>query len=243
MADRFFNAKPHEVRAFLREIAKPGTGKSQHRTVLKPQPHHDGRHWRWHSGGWSIGNPLLIPGHSMFLALPFHPGDRLWCRETVRGEELEDGQDGVRYRADDAFIPIAPTLDAAGNWLALHTYRWDECAWVPTICMPRWASRLTLLVTGVKVERLNSISEEDVLAEGTDRFDSEIVSYRGEWAPGGVLTSSQEVRTRVPAYRRLWESIHGAGSWDANPWVAAYTFKPVLANIDSGERDCAKLTA
>ena len=117
-------------------------------------------------------------------------GDRLWVRESVIGEELDSGLDGVRYLADDAFIPIQPDPSAAIKWLELHTYRGHSGSPigkpVPSIHMPRWVSRITLIVTDVRVERLQDISEADAIAEGVVAgkasfdYDSETGSYRAE---------------------------------------------------------------
>jgi len=82
---------------------------------------------------------------------------------------------------------------------------------VPSIHMPRWASRITLEVTGVRVERLQDISEADAMAEG---------------APWAACGSPQEGSQKA-GYARLWESINGPGSWDANPWVWVVEFKRV----------------
>ena len=81
--------------------------------------------------------------------------------------------------------------------------------------MPRWASRITLEVTGVRVERLQDISVADAKAEGVEWFRS-----------GGVECPGMP-ETAIEAYRNLWESINGPGSWDANPWVWVVEFKRV----------------
>lgn len=83
---------------------------------------------------------------------------------------------------------------------------------VPSIHMPRWASRLTLELTGVRVQRLNEISEADAIAEGSD------ARKLAEVLEGGFPTAMTDFITR-------WEEIHGPGAWDANPWVWALTFK------------------
>ena len=116
------------------------------------------------------------------------PGDRLWVRETW----AQHGVSAV-YRADSGDRPAG-----AGMWR-------------PSIHMPRWASRITLEVTGVKVERLQGISEADAIAEGIPQSDVSPPDM-------GVF-----------AYRQLWESINGPGSWDANPWVWCVSFKRVTA--------------
>lgn len=108
-------------------------------------------------------------------------------------------------------------------------YRWDHgdspCRWRPSIHMPRWASRLTLEVTGVRVERLNDISEADAMAEGA--------AYR--LSPGGDLAGAFEPMPGEALhpinyrshFRDLWESINDPGSWALNPWVWVVQFKRV----------------
>ena len=85
--------------------------------------------------------------------------------------------------------------------------------WRPSIYMQRWMSRITLEVTAVRVERLQDISESDVIAEGVLPC---------------THTAAGEAGKFWPTYRSLWESINGPGSWDANPWVWAITFKRIL---------------
>jgi len=90
----------------------------------------------------------------------------------------------------------------------------------PSIHMPRWASRITLEITDVRVERLQDISEEDCTAEGIGE------PYFGDGDPPfvepGVWVS------RRMQFRNLWNHINGAGSWDANPWVWVVSF-PAIA--------------
>ena len=99
--------------------------------------------------------------------------------------------------------------------------------WTPSIHMPRWASRINLEITGVRIERLNDISEADAIAEGI----TELPLQKGE--PGAWWTANVEAgpslhgRTPVDAFRKLWESINGAGSWDANPYVWVVEFKRI----------------
>lgn len=89
----------------------------------------------------------------------------------------------------------------------------------PSIYMPRWASRITLEVTGVRVERLNDINQEDAIAEGVEAHDDDGVTYYGPLGRG--------VCDPIVAYRSLWDSINGPGSWAANPWVWVVEFKRV----------------
>ena len=131
-------------------------------------------------------------------------GDRLWVRETWRAEELDEfGEDGIRYRADDHFQIIQNTREAAEAWGDAHR---PGNPWRPSIYMPRWASRITLEIVNIRVERVQTISADDALAEG---IEYEISPFTGRSYPP------------KQAYQRLWDSINakrGFG-WDVNPWV------------------------
>lgn len=195
--------------------------KTQTRRTLKPQPADDGKY------------------HDLkacYRAMRIYPGDRLWVRESVRGEELECGQDGVRYRADDVFIPIANTPRASIDWLTLHTYRGHSGTpvgpWVPGIHMPRWASRLTLIVTGVRVQRLQDISNDDCIAEGVPAHPNPNAPRTGP-AIDAFAREHGLISHYGAEYRRIWNAINGAGSWAANPWIAAYSFEVHHQNIDA----------
>lgn len=129
-----------------------------------------------------------------------HTGDRLWVRESFWGCDLpgygdqpcvvyEDEWRGKEYR------PAEPR-----PWARKFGH-------IPGIHMPRDSSRITLEITGVRVERLQDISDADSLAEGVDRTNTSIPGYAKE------------------RYRQLWESINGPGSWDANPWVWVVEFR------------------
>lgn len=140
------------------------------------------------------------------------PGDRLWVRESyrLRRESLNGApMDDV---APSMFCDSTRHFEADGNapgWAGKLR---------PSIHMPRWASRILLEITGVRVERLQDISEEDAIAEG--------LPWRQctDWMGPG---STQRNFGPKDAYRGLWERINGAGSWDANPWVWVVEFKRV----------------
>ncbi|TAV48401.1 hypothetical protein ELI30_08850 [Rhizobium leguminosarum] len=142
-------------------------------------------------------------------------GDRLWVRETWQGLSFGDyqptksSQCEVRYAATD---PCAD-LDAESRGYS----------WRPSIFMPRWASRITLTVTDIRVERLQDCSDSDAIAEGIERSKD---------FPDRFMTPDGDYAVPAVAYQRLWESINGPGSWDANPWIAAYTFTVQRGNID-----------
>ena len=136
--------------------------------------------------------------------LPYgQTGDRLWVRETFghfeRNQHFKPGCN-VYYRAD-------------GNCLELEPWR-------PSIHMPRWASRITLEITSVRVERLQDISEADAIAEGCTQ------NHNGYyWGGPHPVSGLKQLATAKGAYQDLWESINGPDSWAANPWVWAIEFK------------------
>lgn len=151
------------------------------------------------------------------------PGDTLWVRETCRAEAIGDeGLCGVRYVADGQFMPIANTREASDRWVQLYSYRGMEGATAPPIHMPRWASRITLEVTDVRVERLQDISEADAVAEGCRPIRPELVQDGLIVRPG---------RSAVEEFRQVWEEIHGEGSWEKNPWVWVIEFKKLRSAI------------
>ena len=138
------------------------------------------------------------------------PGDRLWVRETW---QAVSGNDRARH------IMTHPRPDR--GWLEYAaTPRADEPAykWRPSIHMPRWASRITLEVTGVRVERLQDISEADARSEGAPPSHPSIDRISREFGYADFPRSW---------YGQLWESINGPGSWDLNPWVWVVEFKGV----------------
>ncbi|HHS9954906.1 TPA: hypothetical protein ACTW3Z_000680 [Klebsiella pneumoniae] len=141
-------------------------------------------------------------------------GDRIWVRETFAA--LEPGsyeqvkpQDGhcqdLRYAATDRL---------AKSDADIRGYKW-----VPSIHMPRWASRILLEITDVRVERLNAISQEDAQAEGM-----ELTGWRPTYSDPD---SGGEVLTPYDNFAQLWESIYGEESWKANGWVWVISFKRV----------------
>lgn len=134
-------------------------------------------------------------------------GDRLWVRETWR--RAADG--AFDYRAGDWSPAVTRTIEAiVGN----------TGGWKPSIHMPRNASRITLEVTGVRVERLQSISSADAIKEGI-----EACPHGGEWRD--YLNPTRDMLTPRNSYRSLWESINGPGSWDANPFVWVVEFRRI----------------
>ena len=142
-------------------------------------------------------------------------GDRIWVRETFC--TVDDTQYGgvkwVDYRATPKFEASHPAgWDCAPNDA-------EALKWRPSIHLPRWASRILLEITDVRVERLNAISQEDAQAEGM-----ELTGWRPTYSDPD---SGGEVLTPYDNFAQLWESIYGEESWKANPWVWVIEFKRV----------------
>ena len=142
------------------------------------------------------------------------PGDRLWVRETWCAWDTNDEE----QEANEVAGNVAHLVEIGiGRWHI--TYRADPRRhaekWRPSIFMPRWASRITLEIESVRVERLQDISEEDALAEGCN----------GD-CPVGHIPSHTESPC-VYHYAQLWESINGPGSWDVNLWVWVIQFRRI----------------
>lgn len=128
------------------------------------------------------------------------PGDRLWVRESFCPYTT------TVYSDQGKSVSEPKAIYAADGGFLLNGYKWK-----PSIHMPRWASRITLEITEVRVQRLQEISEGDAVAEGVDWSEN----------PLGV--------TPVDYFRDLWESINGAGAWSQNPWVWAVSFRRIDA--------------
>lgn len=146
------------------------------------------------------------------------PGDRIWVRETFCpvDDTQYGGEKWVDYRATPKFEASHPAgWDCAPNDA-------EALKWRPSIHMPRWASRILLEITDVRVGQLNAISEEDATAEGVPPAGGLLPDY-----PGTFLTPKGDFATAKVAFQRLWESIYGEESWKANGWVWVISFKRV----------------
>ncbi len=152
------------------------------------------------------------------------PGDRLWVRETWRTMEDPDTLvDGIRFYADSAFIPIANTVAAAELWVKAHNNGRNGCSFRPSIHMPRWASRIDLEITNVRVERLQDISEEDARAEGATYHDGRGIGHSG-WRHD-YKDVHADARS---SFARLWDSLNGKiHPWESNPWLWVIEFRRV----------------
>lgn len=192
--------------------------KTQTRRVVKPQPTHF--------------NPVGIPrlarpeGPNAVITCPYgQPGDRLWVRETFFCNDAfyPDGVDeNCRWREVDGKRVAIPLEEQRAEMLEEMYYRADgepdfygaegPTPWRPSIHMPRWASRISLEITSVRVERLQAISDADLECEGLQETIDAGIDHDGY---------------PRDAWRALWSSINGADSWAADPWVWVVEFRRV----------------
>lgn len=164
---------------------------------------------------------------------------------TYRTIYRVDGEPLQAWRRADGNHPYF-TLEGPADELAARfptvcsTFQRDGKGvyWNSAMFMPRRASRLTLVLTDVRVERLKEISEEDAWAEGCkpgvlddhgNPFPAEEPHPSGKGWRGWDCARDW--------YADLWDEINGTGAWDANPWVVAYSFRTINANVDAALAD------
>ena len=148
-------------------------------------------------------------------------GDRLWVREAwcVGKPALPSGCGIVPYYGP------SKAIDRSVCTKVVHRGAWtgdDQPKWRSGMFMPRWACRTVLEIAEIRVERLQEISEDDAKAEGVTRID------QGREYYFSAMRSEPDHRNWVDptdAYKELWESINGVGSWSQNPWVWVITFR------------------
>lgn len=193
--------------------------KTQTRRSVKPQPELTERSgFSWNGALYGAGSDERETNRNFAHAkCPYgRPGDRIWVRET-----FGDCGERLVYRAD--------TDDGA---------KCKVKRWTPSIHMPRWASRILLEITDVRIERLNSISDADCIAEGIipvpkDRDDDH--QFWRDYHLSGDGTFC--VHSPRESFESLWKSVRGKsfeqeedtapGSWQANPWVWVIEFKRI----------------
>lgn len=230
------------IRALLAET------KTQTRRIVKPQPAHLCRFEMNGAGTHALHlGPPLKPGTTFSivpvkatsadhrLACPYGaPGDRLWVRETWY---CDDYTAGDFEAARVGYVSGTPTDDEfvqqwreAMDYRATHDCKTYEAgcpcrdddggsSWRPSIFMPRWASRITLELVDVRVQRLLDITEDDARAEGV-----EPVRLVGKVYPSKHAADVERLSYRS-GFADIWRKINGCSSWDENPWVWAITFK------------------
>ncbi|UDQ77708.1 hypothetical protein LJQ72_09215 [Pectobacterium brasiliense] len=201
--------------------------KTQTRRVIKPQPFDRSQYRRDHqieiiSGRAENGDEIdglyaytKSTGGTWDAKCPFgQPGDRLWVRETSGLQVRRDALGGTgEFRVYRASNPDAIRYKTASGEIA-------PIKWVPSIHMPRYASRITLEITDVRVELLNNISEEDAQAEGVESLHGGYWRhYQPEW--------TQHQLSAKGSFATLWKSIYGEENWNSNPWVWVTEFKQI----------------
>ncbi|KAA0117839.1 hypothetical protein CIW48_26910 [Methylobacterium sp. P1-11] len=208
MVRALLEGRKTQTRRPLKEQPPLGSGKRCVRVLRRPldAPQEHAFEWR------SLYNAYLGDAVVRFAA-----GDRLWVKETWRATEEWDNRPPreiqpsyVRYEADPCVA---------------HSYGKLR----PSLFMPRWASRLTLLVTDVRVERLQDISAADAEAEG---IHGELSQSLGSKIWGVPHAPVQGWEDPVSAFRDLWNGINGPDAWAANPWICAVSFTVQTRNID-----------
>lgn len=138
------------------------------------------------------------------------PGDLLWVRETL----YQNGELGLEYVANKEYIDEAIIPDDYGPYGGSYSFRN-----IPAIHMPKWAARIWLQITNIRVERLQDITEEDAQAEGMEKMDDSPFPYK---LYSSNTASCADAKT---SFKFLWQNINGQESWDANPFVWCVSFK------------------
>ncbi|HHH0152095.1 TPA: hypothetical protein ACPZOA_003947 [Yersinia enterocolitica] len=184
--------------------------KTQTRRIMKVQPaecnhthwpEYPNPEWKLYDRGWNCavcGNGVSLTERDVTgIICPLgKPGDRLWVREAFAA--------GLCTESTLAYRATHKTEDLEEGW-------GETIKWTPSIHMPRWASRINLLITGVRVERLQDISDADASAEGCK------------------ISSMQSGECLSDMFARLCKSIYGDESWQANPWVWVINFERMEA--------------
>ena len=189
--------------------------KTQTRRLMKPQPVNEGqflgeRIWRWdYKRGCLIAANESHAQQSWLPQCPYGTiGDRLWVREAFyidlsgswRDYERDEVLENLYYRADGECCAQIPECQCADV---------GKPRWSSPLHLPRWASRLTLQITDVRVQRLHELTSEDAIAEGVDCF-------------GGF-----DYPDPVGGFIEVWNKINGESAWERNDWVWALSFEVV----------------
>lgn len=222
------------VNAILREIKSPGTGKAETRRLAYRSETNiklmdficDGERPNRYSklaentGVQMSGAYWLRPTHWCSLEV----GDQVWVRESLQKYNGSKGTPSAQYAAD--LTPVAAAVGDARLIDGRAIWQWSR-AKLNSMYMPRWASRITLEVTEVKVARLQEIDDLAALREGI--FFDRLGYTMGHL---GINKVDQEWSASPKiAYANVWRALYGVESWRANPWVVAISFRPILRNI------------
>lgn len=213
--------------------------KTQTRRVVKPQPDRvrDGEPY-WNVGGYrvysfrGVTNPLRMGTHNP-LACPYgKPGDILFVRESFQpiladGVKFRDADYGngngyaIRYPATDGVIDF---YDEVNDRIT--------CSVKPSIHLPKWASRIWLEITDVRVERVSQISEEDAKAEGVEP------NHYADLRPDGEMRTGESIAYRS-SFHDLWEILNAKRGFSFNdgPWVWVISFRRIEKPEEKGMED------
>lgn len=194
---------------------------------------HLSKHPHFEYGKWWYNVQSDVDSYNTFelKAKYGRPGDLLWVRETwgigSRPNPFEGSIDGIEFKADAKYlddIELLPLYTPEG----FDFEKYERAGWRPSIHMPKAAARIWLQVTDVRVERLQDISEEDAIAEGS-RPRSHSCGGFGYYEAGGdiqdCICQKWDREPKVMGFFDLWSEINGKDSLDANPWVWAISFK------------------
>jgi hypothetical protein len=194
------------------------------------------------------GNPMKGTYWALSVWHKVQVGDRLWVRENWRTSRKYDGVKPADLPERDVTV-----LFEAGGSIANHEDGWRPDTWPQAgalpdwagklrsaIHMPRWASRLALVVTATKIERLQDISDADAQAEGARRFDDipgthPYPASEGRWSMEMPTSTNTCLGSARAAFGNYWVRLHGPHSWHDNPWVVAVAFTARRQNIDAME--------
>jgi hypothetical protein len=193
--------------------------KTQTRRVMNPQPHTGLRQSPFVPSG-------VEDGHGREMKLRFAPGDLIWVRETwgavwpIDKEDVDLEECKIEYRAD---LPVGCT-DYPGQWPKEDAQGSDEAPkWKSPMFMPRWASRITLEVTEVRIQVLRQISEQDAMAEGVTIPEHKQGTVRLPHGGAPVLKTSF-----ASEFATAWDKINGKKHpYDSDPFVWCLTFERI----------------
>lgn len=221
--------------------------KTMTRRVVKKQPNSKATHFKYSpvwklepwvaefqyhdSPCWEITDSYKCPYGK--------PGDLLWVRETwFRGED-DYCRKEMYYRADRGEVPLL--VDGDG-YMVVKKDGSPASPWKPSIHMPKTASRIWLQITDIRVERLQSITEKDALAEGIHQYEDG--TFKNYFDQSGMREQDGvEAHLATGSFCSLWASINGIDSWRANPWTWVVSFRVLSTSgrpVNLGEL-CAAL--
>lgn len=190
------------------------------------------RHRRWGFGAFGDTEADCMKDLESLCSCPYGmKRNLLWVRETTEiDEDLSDSISASKYVAGGQPVLHTNCDDPEFNGSIAH---WDYSRNTrPSIHMHKWASRITLEITNVCIERLNDISEDDAVSEGVAAVDvNGRTIYSGDFTSEMVWPEDYHDNAKS-AFCDLWQSINGLGSWDQNPWVWVVKFKVHKVNVD-----------